>query len=29
VYSAHPNDRREGVDFAALMADTRSDRELR
>jgi hydroxyacylglutathione hydrolase len=28
VYSVHANDRREGVDFAALMADTRIDRKL-
>jgi hypothetical protein len=28
VYSVHANDRREGVDFAALMADTRVDRKL-
>lgn len=28
VYSVHANDRREGVDFAALMADTRVDRTL-
>lgn len=28
VYSAHANDRREPVDFPALMADTRADRKL-
>lgn len=28
VYSVHANDRREGVDFAALMADTKADRKL-
>lgn len=28
VYSAHANDRREPVDFPALMADTREDRKL-
>lgn len=28
VYSVHANDRREGVDWAALMADTRTDRKL-
>jgi hypothetical protein len=28
VYSVHANDRREGVDFPALIADTRTDRKL-
>ncbi|VTR99925.1 unnamed protein product [Gemmata massiliana] len=28
VYSVHANDRRDGVDFPALMADTRTDRQL-
>jgi glyoxylase-like metal-dependent hydrolase (beta-lactamase superfamily II) len=28
VYSAHANDRREGVDFPALIADTQRDRKL-
>lgn len=28
VYSVHANDRREGVDFPALIADTRHDRKL-
>ena len=28
VYSVHANDRREGVDFPALIADTREDRKL-
>ena len=28
VYSVHANDRREGVDFPALIADTRIDRKL-
>lgn len=28
VYSVHANDRREGVDFPALIADTRADRKL-
>lgn len=28
VYSVHANDRREGVDFPALIADTRVDRKL-
>ncbi|AMV23534.1 hypothetical protein VT84_03930 [Gemmata sp. SH-PL17] len=28
VYSVHANDRRDGVDFPALMADTRTDRRL-
>ena len=28
VYSVHANDRREGVDFPALIADTRLDRRL-
>jgi len=28
VFSVHANDRREGIDFAALMASTREDRKL-
>ena len=28
IYSVHANDRREGVDFTQLMADTRTDRPL-
>ncbi len=28
VYSVHANDRREGVDFPALIAGTREDRKL-